>query len=208
MRGVVKWGRNREPLRRLLMKSAILWRISRLFSSAVTTSFRAAETGDTGAGGGGRLSARAKTPGRLTPAGREAGHADASPVTLPVCDVSGMFFSDVIFLWLPWLLLFFFLFFFPFLSCLWLFRASPWRAGCRERSQRSCLSPGGLPSLTPNPRLAATVPVAPPLSRRGLRSWHPGKRPPGCEGQRRFAHALFVVAAGPCSLPAGCHTPI
>ncbi len=35
-------GRNRSPLRRLLMKSAILWRISRLYSSAVTTSFRAA----------------------------------------------------------------------------------------------------------------------------------------------------------------------
>ncbi len=93
-----------------------------LFSWAVSTSFRAAETGDTGAGGGGRLSARAKTPGRLTPAGREAGHADASPVTLPVCDVSGMFFPDVIFLWLLCLLLFFFFFFFfflfPFLSCL------------------------------------------------------------------------------------------
>ena len=64
----------------------------------------------------------------------------------------------------------------------------PGGAGCRERSQRSCLSPGGLPSLTPNPRLAATVPVAPPLSRRGLRSWHPGKRPPGCKAQRRFAN--------------------
>nr|AYU70044.1 hypothetical protein D0378_00064 [Escherichia coli] len=48
-----------------------------------------------------------------------------------------------------------------------------------------------------NPGLAATVPVAPPLSRRGLRSLHPGKKPPGCKGQRRFAHALFVVAAGP-----------
>ena len=36
---------------------------------AVTTSYRVAETGDTGAGGGGRLSARAKTPGRLAPAG-------------------------------------------------------------------------------------------------------------------------------------------
>ncbi|WP_215268963.1 hypothetical protein, partial [Escherichia coli] len=57
----------------------------------------------------------ARPPGRLTPAGREAGHADASPVTLPVCDVSGMFFSDVIFLWLPCLLLFFFLFFFSLL---------------------------------------------------------------------------------------------
>lgn len=41
-------GRNRSPPRRLLMKSAILWRISRLFSWAVTTSYRAAETGDTG----------------------------------------------------------------------------------------------------------------------------------------------------------------
>ena len=39
-----------------------------------------------------------------------------------------------------------------------------------------------------NPWLAATVPVAPPLSRRGLRSRHPGKRPPGCKGQRRFAN--------------------
>ncbi len=39
-----------KPLttRRLLLKSAILWRISRLYSSAVSTSFRAAETGDTG----------------------------------------------------------------------------------------------------------------------------------------------------------------
>ncbi|EAU4811905.1 transporter, partial [Salmonella enterica] len=32
--------------------------------------------------------------------------------------MSGIFFSDVIFLWLPCLLLFFF-FFFPFHSCLW-----------------------------------------------------------------------------------------
>ncbi|ROK33281.1 hypothetical protein BFD50_26475 [Escherichia coli] len=34
-----------------------MWRISRRFSWAVTTSYRVAETGDTGAGGGGRLSA-------------------------------------------------------------------------------------------------------------------------------------------------------
>ncbi|EFO1016034.1 hypothetical protein DWS74_26915 [Escherichia coli] len=46
-----------------------------------------------------------ENPGRLTPAGREAGHAGASPVTLPVCDVSGMFFSDGMTLFL--LLLFF-----------------------------------------------------------------------------------------------------
>jgi len=32
-----------------------------------------------------------------------------------------------------------------------------------------------------NPRLAATGTVAPPLSRRGLRSWHPGKKTPGCK---------------------------
>lgn len=81
----------------------------------------------------------------------------------------------------------------------------PGGAGCRERSQRSCLRPGA------KPWLAATVPVAPPLSRRGLRSWHSGKRPPGCKGQRRFAHALSVVAAGPCPLlcpvPFTCLSP-
>ncbi len=103
-----EWGRNRSPPRRLLMKSAILWRISRRFSWAVTTSYRVAETGDTGAGGGGRLSVRAKTPGRLTPAGREAGHAGASPVTLPVCDVSdsGVFLSYVMELFLMLLFLY------------------------------------------------------------------------------------------------------
>ncbi|OJN68361.1 hypothetical protein BK307_26970, partial [Escherichia coli] len=51
----------------------------------------------------------------------------------------------------------------------------PGGAGCRERSQRSCLRPGGLPSLTQKPGFAATGTVAPPLSRRGLRSRHPGK---------------------------------
>ncbi|KLH12351.1 hypothetical protein WR13_26265 [Escherichia coli] len=40
-----------------------------------------------------------------------------------------------------------------------------------------------------NPGLAATVPVAPPLSRRGLRSRHPGKRPPGCKAPRRGSDA-------------------
>lgn len=70
-----------------------------------------------------------KTPGRLAPAGREAGDAGASPVTLPVCDVSGMFFPDVIFLWLLCLLLLLFFLFFLFFSCLWLPRASPWRGG-------------------------------------------------------------------------------
>ncbi|EFB5463722.1 transporter [Escherichia coli] len=40
-----------------------------------------------------------------------------------------MFFPDVMFLWLLFFFFFFFFFFlfFPFLSCLWLSRASPWR---------------------------------------------------------------------------------
>ncbi|UGD22919.1 hypothetical protein LQQ64_25395 (plasmid) [Escherichia coli] len=97
----------------------------------------------------------------------------------------------------------------------------PGGAGCRDDSDRQLLAhlpvsaePAGAVSgcrygpMRENHRLAATVPVAPPLSRRGLRSRHPGKRPPGCKAQRRFAHALSVVAAGPCSLPAGCHTPV
>ncbi|MFL7653893.1 hypothetical protein IXX05_24220 [Escherichia coli] len=50
-----------------------------------------------------------------------------------------------------------------------------------------------------NPGLAATVLVAPPLSRRGLRSWHPGKRPPGCKAQRRFANRASRRCGG--SLP-------
>ncbi|MCV5088991.1 hypothetical protein OFC03_19350 [Escherichia coli] len=62
-----------------------------------------------------------------------------------------------------------------------------------------------------NPGLAATVPVAPPLSRRGLRSWHPGKRPPGCEGNAVSQTALHVVAAGACPLlcpvPCTCLNP-
>ncbi len=46
----------------------------------VTISFRAAETGDTGQAVEAACQP-ARPPGRLTPAGREAGHADASPVT-------------------------------------------------------------------------------------------------------------------------------
>ncbi|EHN1173987.1 TPA: hypothetical protein KWY88_004263, partial [Escherichia coli] len=50
-----------------------------------------------------------------------------------------------------------------------------------------------------NPGLAATVPVAPPLSRRGLRSRHPGKKTPGCKAQRRFANRASRRCGG--SLP-------
>ena len=45
-----------------------------------------------------------------------------------------------------------------------------------------------LPSLTQKPGFAATGTVAPPLSRCGLRSRHPGKKTPGCKEQRRFAN--------------------
>ncbi|OSK10974.1 hypothetical protein EAOG_00083 [Escherichia coli R527] len=55
------------------------------------------------------------------------------------------------------------------------------------------------------PWLAATVPVAPPLSRRGLRSRHPGKRPPGCKGQRRFANRASRRCGG--SLLIACRVP-
>ncbi|OAC18465.1 hypothetical protein EC2772a_92c00040 [Escherichia coli] len=81
----------------------------------------------------------------------------------------------------------------------------PGGAGCRERSQRSCLRPGGLPYLTQNPGFAATGTVAPPLSRRGLRSRHPGKRPPGCKGQRRFANRASRRCGG--SLLIACRVP-
>ncbi|ECG1023349.1 hypothetical protein DPJ16_24060, partial [Salmonella enterica subsp. enterica] len=74
----------------------------------------------------------------------------------------------------------------------------PGGAGCRERSQRSCLRPGGLPSLTQKPGFAATGTVAPPLSRRGLRSRHPGKRRRDVRSNAVSRTALHVVAAGPC----------
>ncbi|HAL8045610.1 TPA: hypothetical protein H7I08_004940, partial [Escherichia coli] len=84
----------------------------------------------------------------------------------------------------------------------------PGGAGCRERSQRSCLRPGGLPSLTRNPglqrpfrsrslcRAVACAPGIPAKGRRDVR------------GNAVSQTALHVVAAGPCSLPAGCHTPV
>nr|WP_172689091.1 hypothetical protein [Enterobacter cloacae]ALJ52171.1 ydaA [uncultured bacterium] len=50
-----------------------------------------------------------------------------------------------------------------------------------------------------NGRLAATVPVTPPFTRRILRFLHPGILTPGCKAQRRFAPARSVVAAGSCS---------
>lgn len=57
-------------------------------------------------------------------------------------------------------------------------------------------------------RLAATVPVTPPFTRRILRFLHPGILTPGCKAQRRFAPARSVVAAGSCSFPPGHFTPL
>ncbi|HDE7382861.1 TPA: hypothetical protein PDZ04_005212, partial [Escherichia coli] len=56
-----------------------------------------------------------------------------------------------------------------------------------------------------NPWLAATGTVAPPLSRRGLRSWHPGKKTPGCKEQRRFANRASRRCGG--SLLIACRVP-
>ncbi|HFP5504852.1 TPA: hypothetical protein ACHIGA_003280 [Escherichia coli] len=56
-----------------------------------------------------------------------------------------------------------------------------------------------------NPWLAATGTVAPPLSRRGLRSWHPGKKTPGCKEQRRFANRASRRCSG--SLLIACRVP-
>ncbi|MFP1451561.1 hypothetical protein ACLB1N_01150 [Escherichia coli] len=70
--------------------------------------------------------ARKPLAGWRLPEGKRATLA-RSPLPFPF--VMCPMYSDVIFLWLPCLLLFFFLFLFPFLSCLWLSRASPWRGG-------------------------------------------------------------------------------
>ncbi|ESD36437.1 hypothetical protein HMPREF1602_03967 [Escherichia coli 907889] len=64
----------------------------------------------------------------------------------------------------------------------------PWRASIPDAKPRACSDRSG--------RAAS---VAPPLSRRGLRSWHPGKRPPGCKAQRRFANRASRRCGG--SLP-------
>ncbi|EMU72685.1 putative ydaA protein [Escherichia coli MP021017.9] len=56
-----------------------------------------------------------------------------------------------------------------------------------------------------NPGFAATVPVAPPLSRRGLRSWHPSKKMPGCKAQRRSANRASRRCSG--SLLIACRVP-
>lgn len=87
----------------------------------------------------------------------------------------------------------------------------PGGAGCRERSQRSCLRPGGLPSLTQNPRLQR-----PERSRRLCRAVTCALGIPAT-GRRDVRSnavsqtALHVVAAGACPLlcpvPYSCLSP-
>lgn len=109
------------------------------------------------------------------------------------------------------------------ISC-WLFFLSDIAAGDFPVGNRGCHAPhrascavsarpllgSGFPSLcrNVNGRLAATVPVTPPFTRRILRFLHPGKQTPGCKAQRRFAPARSVVAAGSCSFPPGHFTPL
>ena len=87
----------------------------------------------------------------------------------------------------------------------------PGGAGCRERSQRSCLRPGGLPSLTRNHglqrpfrsrRLCRAVACAPGIPAKGRRD---------VRGNAVSQTALHVVAAGSCPLlcpvPFTCLSP-
>ncbi len=87
----------------------------------------------------------------------------------------------------------------------------PGGAGCRERSQRSCLRPGGLPSLTQNPWLAATVPVARLCRAVACAPGIPAKGRRDVRGNAVSQTALHVVAAGPCPLlcpvPFTCLSP-
>ncbi|HBA7927902.1 TPA: hypothetical protein J1Z71_004435 [Escherichia coli] len=83
----------------------------------------------------------------------------------------------------------------------------PGGAGCRERSQRSCLRPGGLPSLTRNPglqrpfrsrRLCRAVACAPGI---------PAKRHRDVRSNavsRTRSPSLRRVPAHACR----CHTPV
>ena len=173
----------------------------------VTISFRAAETGDTGqAVEAACQPARKPLAGWRLPEGKRATLA-RRPLPFPFVMCPECFFLMLCFCGYC-------------SSSSSSFRSSPvyafsgrppGGAGCRERSQRSCLRPGGLPSLTQKPGFAATGTVAPPLSRRGLRSRHPGKRRRDVRSNAVSQTALHVVAAGPCPLfcpvPFTCLSP-
>ncbi|MDN0943435.1 hypothetical protein FCX16_24845, partial [Escherichia coli] len=60
-------------------------------------------------------------------------------------------------------------------------------------------TPGGPPPPAPPPRPCRAVACAPGI---------PAKRRRDVRSNAVSQTALHVVAAGPCSLPAGCHTPV
>ena len=173
----------------------------------VTTSFRAAGTGDTGqAVEAACQPARKPLAGWRLPEGKRATLA-RRPLPFPFVMCPECFFLMLCFCGYC-------------SSSSSSFRSSPvyafsgrppGGAGCRERSQRSCLRPGGLPSLTQNPGL-----------QRPERSRHPCRAvacAPGIPAKRRrdvrsnavSQTALHVVAAGPCPLfcpvPFTCLSP-
>ena len=174
----------------------------------VTTSFRAAGTGDTGqAVEAACQPARKPLAGWRLPEGKRATLA-RRPLPFPFVMCPECFFLMLCFCG------------YCSSSSSSSFRSSPvygfpgrppGGAGCRERSQRSCLRPGGLPSLTQNPGLQR-----PFRSRRLCRAvaCAPGIPAKGRRDVRRNAvsqTALHVVAAGPCPLlcpvPFTCLSP-
>ncbi len=139
----------------------------------VTTSFRAAGTGDTGqAVEAACQPARKPLAGWRLPEGKRATLA-RRPLPFPFVMCPECFFLMLCFC--------------GYCSSSSSFRSSPvygfpgrppGGAGCRERSQRSCLRPGGLPSLTRNPglqrpfrsrRLCRAVTCAPGIPAKGRR---------------------------------------
>ena len=173
----------------------------------VTTSFRAAGTGDTGqAVEAACQPARKPLAGWRLPEGKRATLA-RRPLPFPFVMCPECFFLMLCFCGYC-------------SSSSSSFRSSPvyafsgrppGGAGCRERSQRSCLRPGGLPSLTRNPglqrpfrsrRLCRAVACAPGIPAKGRRD---------VRGNAVSQTALHVVAAGPCPLfcpvPFTCLSP-
>ena len=174
----------------------------------VTTSFRAAGTGDTGqAVEAACQPARKPLAGWRLPEGKRATLA-RRPLPFPFVMCPECFFLMLCFCG------------YCSSSSSSSFRSSPaygfsgrppGGAGCRERSQRSCLRPGGLPSLTRNPglqrpfrsrRLCRAVACAPGIPAKGRRD---------VRGNAVSQTALHVVAAGPCPLlcpvPFTCLSP-
>ena len=172
----------------------------------VTTSFRAAGTGDTGqAVEAACQPARKPLAGWRLPEGKRATLA-RRPLPFPFVMCPECFFLMLCFC--------------GYCSSSSSFRSSPvygfpgrppGGAGCRERSQRSCLRPGGLPSLTQNPGLQRPERSRHPCRAVACAPGIPAKRRRDVRGNAVSQTALHVVAAGPCPLlcpvPFTCLSP-